>query len=168
MRTILIVDGYNAIHAIEPTRKLIEKDMKRAREELLKICRSFRRSSGYIDEVKVVFDGSGRGSDGTELFGSLGKDAIFSSVDGADGLLIEMVRDLGVDNRILLATRDNFVCNNSRALGAKLLDPAELHTTHRKRSDSFSRQKNTFLTSVQEQAITRAYRKLLERGNAKK
>ena len=57
MKTVLIVDGYNAINAIAELRKKLKESLLSARSEIIIITKEYARSSGYITDFHVVFDG---------------------------------------------------------------------------------------------------------------
>lgn len=152
MRTLLIVDGYNAIFCIRSVRVLMAQSPVRSRRGLVNISRRYVRSSGHIDHLLVVFDGKSsiRQAPGRILEE---KDVIFSDSSGADELIIKKVKHYGRIFRIIVASRDNFVCNNSRALGASVIDPMDMHNfPGEEGSDGFDE-----LSERQQKKITRAY-----------
>jgi predicted RNA-binding protein with PIN domain len=57
MQTTLVVDGYNAINAIPKAGKELAKSLEAARNAIIAISKEYARSSGYITDVRVVFDG---------------------------------------------------------------------------------------------------------------
>lgn len=126
MRTTLIVDGYNAINAIGSTRKMIIRgDLRNARHEMMRIAGEFRRSSGYIDSVCVVFDGDDRYRHMDRL-SDLPGDHVFSGTDEGDDEIIRNVKKYSSFSRVIVVSNDNYVRNMSRGYGASLMTPEEL------------------------------------------
>jgi len=129
--TTLVVDGYNAIYAIPVTRELIGESLDRARKEILAISRKYARSSGYITDVKIVFDGDDRyrGRHGRDI----SRDAaeIYSRTGSGDDKIIETVQACSRRGRVVLASNDNYVRNNARGYGASLINPEKLYDEKR-------------------------------------
>ncbi len=157
MRTVLIVDGYNAIFAIRSTKELMSSSMQKARRRLDRLCRDYVRSSGYIDIFRIVFDGVKEQSQDNASGELLDKDMIFSGSKGADLLLIETVREYSQAWRVIAASGDNYVRNNCRALGAELIFPSDLF----KKEKSGPLDGKLSLSREQKSEITREYRKRL-------
>lgn len=126
MKITLVVDGYNAINAIPETKAKLEKDLYSARRAILAICREYARSSGYITDVKVVFDGRNRYRYLDVLNGARRQDQIFSSTGGGDDKIIATVKIYSSKGRVVLASNDNYVRNNARAYGASIINSEEL------------------------------------------
>lgn len=126
METTLVVDGYNAINAIDETRGEIERGLRYAREAILAICAEYARSSGYITRVRVVFDGLDRyrGLDNKDI--SRGREQVFSGTGQGDDKIIETINKFSRLGRVVLASNDNYVRNNARAYGASIITSDEL------------------------------------------
>jgi len=128
MKTTLVVDAYNAINAIPEVRKE-KKGLRHARKAIMDICREYARSSGYITDIKVVFDGNDR-----YRYMDIPRDStqVFSETDKGDKKIIDTVRVCSRQGRVVLASNDNYVRNNSRAYGASLIDVRELTETKKR------------------------------------
>ncbi|MBD3296413.1 MAG: hypothetical protein GF392_03510, partial [Candidatus Omnitrophica bacterium] len=114
MATTLVIDGYNAINAIGSTRKMmIAGDLQKARHEIMRIAREYRRSSGYIDNVRVVFDGDDRYRH-MDRVSDLPGDHVFSATDKGDDEIIRNVREYSSFSRVIVVSNDNYVQNMSR------------------------------------------------------
>ncbi|MBF0215514.1 MAG: NYN domain-containing protein [Candidatus Omnitrophica bacterium] len=123
---ILIIDGYNAIYAIAPAREKLRVGLKQARDYILSLCGEFVRSSGFIDDFRVVFDGDDRYRDIEKLIGRLSEKTVFSRKGEGDNKIIHMIRECSGKNKVIVASNDNYVRNNARAYGAKLIDPRDM------------------------------------------
>jgi len=126
METTLIVDGYNAINAIDEARGEMERGLRYAREAILAISSEYARSSGYITRVRVVFDGLDRYRhlDNTDI--SRGRSQVFSGTGKGDDKIIETINKFSRLGRVVLASNDNYVRNNARAYGASVITSDEL------------------------------------------
>ncbi len=126
MTITLIVDGYNAINAVPEAKSKLKESLLAARKAIVAISKEYARSSGYITDVRVVFDGSDqyRSANGTHLLH--GKTQVFSRTARGDEKIIEIIRKLSLKGRVVLASNDNYVRNNARAYGASLVRAEEL------------------------------------------
>jgi len=126
METILVVDGYNAINAIPEACEKLKKDLYAARKVMVAIVAEYARSSGYITDIRVVFDGDDRyrHMDARGLSG--GRKQVFSRTGKGDDTIIETVKKCSACGKVVLASNDNYVRNNSRAYGASLIFVEEL------------------------------------------
>ena len=157
--TVLVVDGYNAIYANSGTRKLLRKSLKSAREAILALSKEYARTSGYINEVKVVFDGDDRyrHMDGTDPARS--KAEVFSNTGGGDDKIIRTAKFYARRGKVVVASNDNYVRNNARAYGAGLIDVRELVQGRKKRKDPPGEDER--ISKAERDDITRAYREEL-------
>ncbi len=126
MAITLVVDAYNAINKIPKAKKEMKRGLIYARKAIVDICSEYVRSSGFITDLKVVFDGQDmyRYLDTMDL--SRGKTQVFSSTGRGDDKIIEIVRVSSKKGRVVLASNDNYVRNNSRVYGASLLNVESL------------------------------------------
>ncbi|MFH1846820.1 MAG: NYN domain-containing protein [Candidatus Omnitrophota bacterium] len=123
MSVTLVVDAYNAINAIPRVRKLIKQELYSSRKAILDISREYVRSSGYITDLKVVFDGKDKYR-GQGILHS--KDHVFSATGKGDDRIIEIIKACSRKGRVVVASNDNYVRNNGRAYGASLIRSEEL------------------------------------------
>ncbi|MBU0684012.1 MAG: NYN domain-containing protein [Candidatus Omnitrophota bacterium] len=126
MKTTMVVDAYNAIYAIPRVRKELSKDLESARKAVIDISKKYAASSGYITEVRVVFDGDSKYKC-AETFDVADKDIqIFSETGKGDEKIIETVRRYSRFGRVVLVSNDNYVRNNARGYNASVISPEEL------------------------------------------
>ncbi|MEA3489775.1 MAG: NYN domain-containing protein [Candidatus Omnitrophota bacterium] len=126
MKTTLIVDGYNAINAISETRKKLKESLFSARSEIIIITKEYVRSSGYITDFCVVFDGQDRYRYLDRFNARRENEQVFSDSWEGDEKIIDTIREYSKKGKVIIASNDNYVRNNSRAYGASLLDVRHL------------------------------------------
>jgi len=153
----LVVDGYNAINAIPSTKKELEKSLLSARRSILLIAKEYARSSGYITDVSVVFDGRTKYRAMEKMNKLRDKAQIFSKTDKGDDKIIDTVRLASKKGRVVLASNDNYVRNNARAYGAALINSRDLEKKEKPASDP---DKKSLKGKVKDK-ITEEYRKML-------
>lgn len=160
MTTTLVVDGYNAIYAIPVLREAMAKSLKSARTALLAKAKKYAKSSGFITDVKVVFDGDDKYRDDGAL--ALAGDAsqVFSKSGEGDDAVIQTVKKCSRYGRVIVASNDNYVRNNSRVHGAKPIPVQELMTPRAGNKTSKRKSIKKIDICVQEK-ITREYKKEL-------
>lgn len=126
MKTILIVDGYNAINAVAEAKKLLKESLLSARSKIIMLTEEYVRSSGYITDFHVVFDGETRYR-GIERL-NVPKDTkhSFSKTGEGDEKILDTVRKCSEKCRVILASNDNYIRNNARGYGASLIGSEEL------------------------------------------
>ncbi|MFH1878992.1 MAG: NYN domain-containing protein [Candidatus Omnitrophota bacterium] len=93
MPVTLVVDGYNAINAISAVRKEMDKSLLSARQSIIALSREYARSSGYISNVRVVFDGDDKYRKDPVLNRLRGKDQVFSETGRGDDKIIQTVKE---------------------------------------------------------------------------
>ncbi|OGW76079.1 MAG: hypothetical protein A2Z72_01805 [Omnitrophica bacterium RBG_13_46_9] len=114
----LVIDGYNAIHKIPYLRRIMDKSLMKAREEITRLAREYQRKTGGISKVCVIFDGKDEYKSGVIP----GRPChIFSGTGKGDEEVISAVRRLSAEYDVLVVTDDNFVRNNSRAYRAQVI-----------------------------------------------
>jgi predicted RNA-binding protein with PIN domain len=127
----LVIDGYNAIHKVPRLRKLADKSLKEAREEITRIAKEYKRKYGGISGVHVVFDGR---DEYRKYDIPKPPEHIFSASGQGDRTLIRLIRQLGRQYHVLVVSDDNYVRNNARAHNASILTVSEFFSfTSKKR-----------------------------------
>ena len=158
--TTLVVDGYNAIHAIPDVRTQADKSLLRARSEIIALSREYARVSGFIGDVKVVFDGDDR----YRYLDKEGVDRdpaqIFSATGEGDDKIIEVVKECSRKGKVIIASNDNYVRNNACAHGAVPINSQDLIGKKVPLDPNLSRDWKK-LDKAARAAITRAYSKHL-------
>jgi predicted RNA-binding protein with PIN domain len=158
MKTTLIVDGYNAINAIAKTRaELMNGDLQRARKSIISICKEYARSSGYITDVCVVFDGDDKYRHLDKINIPRGKGEVYSRTGQGDDKIIETVKRHAAFSRVIVASNDNYVRNMSRGYGASLIDVKELVADKVKSSKLKDKGQQKKLDKKVEDEITKDY-----------
>ena len=84
----LVVDGYNAIYKIKSLKPLLDESLYEARKELTRLAMDYKRKTGGIAEVCVVFDGK---DDYRDLSVSAPAHQVFSKSGEGDKKIIQMV-----------------------------------------------------------------------------
>ena len=154
MPATLIVDGYNAINAIPEIRKKIKKSLAEARKAILEKTAKYARSSGYITDYRVVFDGSNRYRYLDMLELPHGRTHVFSRTGRGDETIIETVKKYARRGKVVLASNDNYVRNNARAYGAALISSEEL-VLKKKRPKKPKKSTNKYIDQTLADDITR-------------
>ena len=122
----LIVDGYNIIHAIPQLETELDGALKNARSALEKMLRNYQATEKSIRRIYVIYDSKNRGGGETEDLG-LVKNIYASSEGNADGEIVNMLKNASRPGRIAVLSRDNFVINHTRAIGANVLSVENFH-----------------------------------------
>ena len=126
MKTTLIVDGYNAIYAIPEARKKLKDNLLSARSKVIMLTKEYVRSSGYITDFCVVFDGQSKYRAFDRMHARHGGKHVFSETDEGDDRIIEAIKKYAEQGRVVAASKDNYVRNNARSHGASLINSEEL------------------------------------------
>lgn len=116
----LIIDGYNVIHAIPEIEGLLDESLQAARIGLVRFLTEFKEARKDIKKIFIVFDGkSGEFPEETAV--SPGITAIYTR-DGqeADEKIVEIIKDAQNPGLITVVSDDNFLYNNTRALGGRI------------------------------------------------
>ena len=162
MATTLVVDGYNAINAIPRTRKiLLEGNLEEARKVIMAMARTYARSSGYINNVFVVFDGDDKYRELDDV-NPLPGDHSFSRTNKGDDQIIATVKRYSGFSRVIIASNDNYVRNMSRGYGASLMNPEDLETAKAKGKEK--KEKGKSIDKKTRDAITDEYMRELGLG----
>jgi predicted RNA-binding protein with PIN domain len=156
--TILVVDGYNAVYAIQSLRQELEKSLAEARKSTLRMSEAYAKARS-IGSVRVVFDGDDRYRhfDASERH----KNAVFSRTGAGDDKVIETIRKYASSGKVIVASNDNYVRNNARAHGAVVLDVRELEHPGKKPRTPGKDKNEKKIDQRTCDAITREYRKIL-------
>ena len=158
--TTLVVDGYNAIYAIPEVRSRLKESLQAAREAITVISRKYARSSGYIDDVRVVFDGDDKYRYLDKF--NIGRDPnqVFSRTGSGDEKIIEVVKRCAEKGKVILASNDNYVRNNARGYGAGLVRSDDLICGKKTKKKSSVRSDPKPGRAVLDE-ITRVYKRIL-------
>lgn len=161
MSTILVVDAYNAIYAIPEVRLKMKESLERARNSITLISKEYARSSGYINDIRVIFDGDDRYRDIEVLIRNRKKHEIFSKTGDGDDEIIRIVRDCSRYGRVVVASNDNYVRNISRGYGASIINSEELMKTKKRKKLFKEKKEDKKIDKSTEIKITNEYKKEL-------
>ena len=116
----LIIDGYNVIHAIPEIEELLDESLEAARIGLIRFLTEFKEARKDIRKIFIVFDGKSQGIH-EEAAVAPGITAIYTK-DGqeADEKIVEIIKDAQNPELITVVSDDNFLYNNTRALGSRI------------------------------------------------
>ena len=164
---IIVVDGYNVIHAVPELARQLERSLEAAREALLAACRNYRARRGDIARLYVVFDGD----ETISLDSSIergGVTALFTQrEEEADARILALVRASGGGERFVVVSNDTMIINNARVHGARVWSAqefvAQLHPKPPAHAASGGEQK---ISPQQAHEITEAYRRHLEEADS--
>ena len=151
MQEHLIVDGNNALHAIDELAQEMSRDRNQARESLLRMLEPLPAGEGI--RLTVVFDGRGVRPDLSSHGGMEDYTVIYSSSsEGADGIIERMLMASKAPGNIVVATNDGLIRNCAYQNGAaamrveeliKRLDSSIDQTSRRVRSRSRNKDGNS-------------------------
>jgi predicted RNA-binding protein with PIN domain len=118
------------------------------------------RSSGYITDFCVVFDGQDKYRSYDRMNVGRGKSQVFSRTGDGDDKIIRTVKEYSSKNRVIVASNDNYVKNMSRGYGASHISVEELVKKKRK-SKVQKRVTGKQISGKAKSRITREYKKEL-------
>ncbi len=104
----------------------MESNLLSARTAIITITKEYVRSSGYITDFCVVFDGLDKYRSQDRLSMSGRTRQVFSRTGKGDEKIISTVRQFSGAGKVIVASNDNFVKNMSRGYGAAVIDVREL------------------------------------------
>ena len=160
MATTLVVDGYNAIMASNEGKKVIMKGLKEARDYIVGIANEYARLSGYINQVRVIFDGDDKYRVLEEFDVSRGDTQVFSKTDKCDDEIIKIVKFYSTYNRVIAVSNDNYVRNGCRPF-ASIMHSEELFISKKKTYDKREKEQKRKINKEVGKMITEEYRQEL-------
>ncbi len=102
---LLVVDGYNIIHADPDLAQLLERDLQAARDGLLAALRPLRDQGRY--QIVVVFDSANPDMPQATLDDIGGIEVAFTAAgQSGDAFIENLVRRLGRKSSVIVATDD--------------------------------------------------------------
>jgi len=162
---ILIIDAYNVIHAVPVFESKLDRSLHASREYLTSVCRTYQAERGDVEKIILVFDGS------TEVAWArnqrvAGIEAVYTETgEDADDRIIEILRVRRPNEPVVVVSNDNYVCNNSRALGAKVISSADFYASVTRKNKPLEKRRHSQSTgkaaSKHANAITAEYKKHL-------
>jgi len=163
--SIYILDGYNVIYAVPELKKKLDQSLEAARDGLLGCCAGLSGRRGDIQRIYVVFDGN-------EDFAHLSNcrhdriSVLFTrQKEEADDRILELIRKDTGRHSFIIVSNDNYVFNNSKAHGAKVISVSEFYALVEKPQKGNRKDKieipNKALSADRAKKITEEYRKHL-------
>lgn len=116
----LIVDGYNIIHAIPELENELNRNLMSARNMLAAALGRYQLREKSIREIYVVYDGKGTGGREIEDKGLI-KNVYTPKDSSADSEIVDILKNMKKLNKTAVLSRDNFVINHARVMGANIL-----------------------------------------------
>lgn len=151
LKSLLLVDGYNVLHALPRYRKLLWQDRANARSRLIDDLRAVHDHLEW--EVCTVFDGTGQTisierPDARETF-----TVVYAPADAsADGVIERMALRADNPSRICAVTGDRAIQLALHAVGATTRDPSDLADLADLFTDASSRARKRVATIRREAA----------------
>lgn len=164
--SILVLDGYNVIHAIPHLDRKLDQSLQAAREALVADCVALRQRRRDLRQIYVVFDGDQRYGEGPDRRRE-GITVLFTTrSEEADERILNFLRHHAATGTFTIVSNDTELFNNCRAHGARMMSVAQFaaqlnppKTTHRASVPSQDKEPLSQLTARE---ITEAYLRALE------
>ncbi len=130
---VLIIDGYNIIGAWEDLKKMRDKDLGSARDQLISIVACYR---GWAwERIIVVFDGKSYEWDEVD-----GVEVVFTGKrETADTMIERLAAGLSVKNQVEVATSDFAEFRAASNVGAKVYSAASFKEQLFEKRNSYRR-----------------------------
>ena len=121
----IVLDGYNVIHGVPELERKLDQSLEAAREALLTFCQAYRARRGDVQQLYVVFDGNDAYAGGP-IVDRGGVTVLFTrSQEEADDRILRLIKDDHARSRFVIVSNDNYVFNNARAHGARVISVSE-------------------------------------------
>ncbi len=162
----LVLDGYNVIHGVAELVRKMDRSLQTAREGLIGLCQAYKARRGDVGRIYVVFDGDETAGDSPRAEHG-GVNVLFTRKrEEADDRIIGLIREDAGRSRFVIVSNDNYVFNNARGQGARVMSVSEFYIQTRAVTPaglSHSEvEDKPALSSRAAQHITSEYRKHLE------
>ena len=163
---ILILDGYNVIHAAPELARHLDRSLEAARAALIVLCRDYLARRGDLEQVSVVFDGNDACAQWPQTDHG-GVRVIFTQhEEEADERILRLIRAKIGRNQFIVVSNDTHIFNNARVHGARAISVqeflAQAHPTRTTRSKQPTAPEKAPLSTRDAQQITDDYWKYLE------
>ncbi len=185
---VLVLDGYNVIHAVPELVRALDRSLEASREALIAVCQAYRARRGDIARLYIVFDGDrsnrgphevpersedaswGRGAVSGVSQGTRGGVSVLFSrrPEDADERILQLIRADGGRSQFVIVSNDNYIFNNARVHGARVISVAEFYAQLRSasvkptRSGRTKSSEKSTLPTRDAQQITEEYQRYLE------
>ncbi|MBN1872480.1 MAG: NYN domain-containing protein [Candidatus Omnitrophica bacterium] len=138
MTDTLIVDGYNIMRSIPELDRAMDIDLRGARKMLEFYLLRYSSRERSIKRIYIVYDGKDSINGGAEDAGMI-KNIFSPSSSNADREIVNLLKKTERPDRVAVLSRDNFVINHTRVMGAR---PVPMAIFKKKISDGEHRFKN--------------------------
>ena len=165
---ILLLDGYNVIHAVPEFARQLDRSLEAARAALINFCKAYRARRGDLEQLYVVFDGADIDV-GWPQADHGGITVVFTQRhEEADERILNVIRAKTGRCQFVVVSNDTHVFNNARVHGARAISVEEFYAQARRpratRSTPQPVDDKPPLSTRDAQQITEEYRKHLERN----
>ena len=128
---IYILDAYNVIHKIRSLDRALNKDLRAAREALIRLCAEYAAGRGDVSKIILVFDGKSEFQDLPHNAPPKIKMIFSDTGEDADERIITVLEDLSKQPHKCVVSDDNFVRNQARAHLTPIMSVSEFETLFR-------------------------------------
>lgn len=141
----MLIDAYNVIHQIPEFEKLLDVSLEKSRHALLQRCSLWLQHRRDITDFWVVFDGKTEFAHQNAHVQAPGIRAIFTTTtQTADEKIIEIIKYGSYSPaQYTVVSNDNFVINNTKSLGSKVISVQEFQGYSRRKAPSASQDKGS-------------------------
>ena len=122
---VLILDGYNVIHAIPELERQLDRSLEAAREALIGHCCAYQASRGDVQEIYVVFDGRETDEQAPTRRQPRVTVMFTPKREEADDRILHLIKTAQGRTEFVIVSNDTYVFNNARAHGARVIPAAE-------------------------------------------
>ena len=136
---VLILDGYNVIHAIPELERALDRSLEAAREALIGRCCAYQANRGDAQEIYIVFDGRETDDQAPTKRGPRVTVLFTPRKEEADDRILRLIKDAKGRTEFVIVSNDTYVFNNARAHGARAAASAIAEAIHRGDSDRSAR-----------------------------
>jgi len=134
----LVVDGYNAIYKVPRLRKILDKDLQLARQEITNLAKIYQRKRGGYDKLCVVFDGKDAYRDRLHMSP---QHHVYSRTGEGDLEIVRVVRRLSKKYHVEVVSDDNYIRNNSRSHNASIVPVSSFVSSLKKKGKRSEKKK---------------------------
>lgn len=122
MKNVLIIDAYNAIQRTKEFIPALDSSLEAARLAFVGRINQYIARKHTFDEIIVAFDAAANKTEEPRRNRCGAVRVIFSSFgESADDLIKSLIKENAGNCKTTVVSDDNYVINNSRALGAAIM-----------------------------------------------
>ena len=163
---IYILDAYNVIHKIPALERLLDQDLRAARDGLVSLCARVLSQRADLSQMILVFDGKSAYRDLPQSAPPKIKIVFSETHEKADEKIVKILEGLSREGNKGVVSDDNFVRNHAKAYTARVISVAEFESLADKTKawgagNTPPAGADKKLTPQQADEITQAYKKSL-------